>query len=904
MPRTTFAEVNERLLRNFPGLVQEWLPGGKFNGKEYQSKNPTRSDSSMGSFSVNTQTGLWADFATNDRGGDPVSLYAYLHGLSQGDALKELAGNGHDKAKAIKPQGRAPAADPWESVIPVPDEVPEPDGRHGEYGMPHYIWYYFTATGGLVGAVCRWDIEGQKKILPIAYFKNAQTGKSEWRWKHWAKPRGLYNLDRLPQLKDAPVWVVEGEKCAEALTDLFPDCVVVTWPGGAAHVKYADWEPLTCRKVYIWPDNDDPGQAAKAYIYSVLRGKAKEIHRYIIPEDKPQGWDCFDAIKEGATRDAILAATVEMREMPGEGPAKPVAPPDPAGRRWPFRFLGYDHGDYFYQSYRQNQVITLSANAHNRSNLLTLAPLQFWETEFPDKQGPDWAAAMDEMIGMQVADDGPGPYNPSMLCGRGVCWDDGRVVVHLGSKLQVDGEDVNLAQVKSRHIYESASPPLRMTNELPLSAKDAEECFKLINMLTWEKPRYAAYLAGWIMLAPICGALRWRPHLWNTGTAGSGKTWVGENITRRILGDWSLHVQGGVTEAGIRQKLNNDLLPVICDEAEQENKAQAARIDSILFLMRQASSDSGAQVIKGSTTGRAITYNVRSMFLFSSISVGARYHADNSRISVITLQEDIAGKFGDVFERIKETTFRLLTRQYCDRMVKRSIAMLPTIKKNADTLADAVAKVLRSKRTGDQVGALLAGKLAMVSDEVLTPERAEAMVSQEDWSEERVSQDQRDEYMCLKAILQATTKVQLEKSSVERNIGELIAVASGESDSSLELTRGIAHDALRRFGIRVEDCMVHFSNTSRMIQNALKDTAYGHGHHRQLRRILGSETGEKVMRFNPGMVSRYVSIPISTVMDDERLMQAGEAKNDTGEPVADPAGTTEPGSDEQGKFAY
>ena len=44
-----------------------------------------------GSFSVNTRSGRWADFATGDRGGDVVSLAAYLHGMRQGDPARKLA---------------------------------------------------------------------------------------------------------------------------------------------------------------------------------------------------------------------------------------------------------------------------------------------------------------------------------------------------------------------------------------------------------------------------------------------------------------------------------------------------------------------------------------------------------------------------------------------------------------------------------------------------------------------------------------------------------------------------------------------------------------------------------------------------------------------------------------------
>ena len=45
------------------------------------ARNPTRPDRRPGSFKINLTTGRWADFATGDRGGDPVSLAAYLFGL-------------------------------------------------------------------------------------------------------------------------------------------------------------------------------------------------------------------------------------------------------------------------------------------------------------------------------------------------------------------------------------------------------------------------------------------------------------------------------------------------------------------------------------------------------------------------------------------------------------------------------------------------------------------------------------------------------------------------------------------------------------------------------------------------------------------------------------------------------
>jgi len=85
-----FVVVNDACLRNFWGLLATWLPDGKQIGREWVARNPIRADRKAGSFKINVDTGRWADFATGDAGGDPVSLYAYLNGLSQLAAAREL----------------------------------------------------------------------------------------------------------------------------------------------------------------------------------------------------------------------------------------------------------------------------------------------------------------------------------------------------------------------------------------------------------------------------------------------------------------------------------------------------------------------------------------------------------------------------------------------------------------------------------------------------------------------------------------------------------------------------------------------------------------------------------------------------------------------------------------------
>jgi hypothetical protein len=91
-PRSVFfVTVNMACMDRLSALLAEWLPDGRLCGDEWIARNPTRADRRAGSFKVNTQTGRWADFATGDAGGDPVSLYAYLKGIKQGEAARALS---------------------------------------------------------------------------------------------------------------------------------------------------------------------------------------------------------------------------------------------------------------------------------------------------------------------------------------------------------------------------------------------------------------------------------------------------------------------------------------------------------------------------------------------------------------------------------------------------------------------------------------------------------------------------------------------------------------------------------------------------------------------------------------------------------------------------------------------
>jgi hypothetical protein len=89
--RVNFDRINRAALAVLPTLLSRWLPGGRREGCEYVALNPTRHDRRLGSFRINLFTSRWADFATSDRGGDVISLAAYLSHLTQIEAAEKLA---------------------------------------------------------------------------------------------------------------------------------------------------------------------------------------------------------------------------------------------------------------------------------------------------------------------------------------------------------------------------------------------------------------------------------------------------------------------------------------------------------------------------------------------------------------------------------------------------------------------------------------------------------------------------------------------------------------------------------------------------------------------------------------------------------------------------------------------
>lgn len=721
-----------------------------------------------------------------------------------------------------------------------------PDMKHFAHGSPSASWAYRNARGDILFYVARYDTSSGKEIVPWSVCQ--QGKKRQWRQKGHPTPRPLYNLHHLTDFPNKPVLIVEGEKCADAASAILPGYVVTTWPNGAPSVEKADWKPLEGRNIVIWPDNDTPGREAAGAIAEKLRGKAKfRIVR--VPEGRPEHWDIADAI--------------QIDKWSAEDILHLIEPSEQEAPKAPFRPLGYDHGNYYFMSGRSSEVISISSANMGKKSLLSLAPLSFWEVEYPGKGGPQWDLASDALI---EACSSCGPYDQNRIRGRGAWYDAGRSVLHLGDRLVVDGEIGDVDAIKSKYIYERR-PAMGNPDALPARVEDTRGIIDLFSSLSWERGSTAYLAAGWSLIAPICGALDWRPHVWLTGPAGSGKSWVLENLYKPLLGNMAIHALGKSTEAGIRQRLGGDALPVVIDEAESDEKGQADHIQAVLTLMRQSSSEGAGAIFRGTTTGKNMQFLIRSTFLLSSISVNVQHLADESRITCLSLSVNRRKDARETFEKIQRETARLLSVDFCASVRARAISMIPTIRANASTIARAAAIKLGSQRHGDQIGTLLAGAHALISDGKVTPEELEFYMAALD-DVEIFSKEVTDEETCLQRILQSQVRVSSTNGFREVTVAELLAIASRKILGN-EISAQDADMALCRYGIKykAEDRHAYFAMQSEGLESLLAKTPWQKSYTRMLRRLVGAEPTDYV-RYLPGVRSRATRFDIDVLLKD------------------------------------
>lgn len=464
------------------------------------------------------------------------------------------------------------------------------------------------------------------------------------------------------------------------------------------------------------------------------------------------------------------------------------------------RALGFEGAAYYYHSPVTQQVARLIPNDHNEANLIRLRPLSWWAEHYPaqGRSVVDWPRVRDQLMD---ACHRVGPWSADLVRGRGVWWDEKRgAIVHQGDLVLVGGSAYQPSQASLPHVYEARSAWSGMSGK-PLAEADGQRLIDVCELLPWASPRSAELLAGWMVTALACGGMSWRPHLWMTGPAGAGKSWIIRNVIMAVLGPRALAVEGETTEAGLRQTIGSDARPIVFDEAEAEREQGRSRIQRVMAMARFMSSADGGRVIKGGSSHQSASFTGVASFLLASINVGIEKQAEETRWTVVELLEGHP-EDGESFKQLRAAV-RQLDHDFQAGLLSAVIAHLGVLRDNHRALAVAIGKRLGS-RLGDQLGAIMAGAALLRSYQPLSAADCEAMADDLPVDVDQMAHIQTDQERCLAAIASHAVRVDTHgKRQVTRMLGNMIAVSAGVGPRDPDLDVAEIDVVLERCGIVV-----------------------------------------------------------------------------------------------------
>lgn len=528
------------------------------------------------------------------------------------------------------------------------------------------VWEYTDKNDMVTALDVRFENEGKKTVITWTY-----NGKL----KHYGVEPQIYNLYECLNT-DKPILITEGCKCAE-ISRRLEDFTPCTWSGGAAKAHMIDWSVFKDKKIYILPDNDEPGHKAAADIKKQLpnavivkpltAGKGDDIEQYI------------DII----TPEYILKASDILPDAPAGN-----IPPDSTAASGtfsePFKILGMCEGEgHFIDSARHYQHCKL--DKLNKQKLMVLAPMWHWRSNYTSEESGklSWDWALDDIIRKTEKID----FDVKRLKGRGAWRSGDKICYNDGCKVWGEPDE--------NYIYLKMEKYNIGLDRDPIDKKVLCRLRDIMFDLSFETKTDAVRTMGWTALAPFCGALEYRPTLLMTGESGHGKTKVQKLIIEKIT-DFIHADMRTSSEAGIRRRIGRDSKAVFFDEAGKESDKMKINFDSILAFVRSNYSEDSPDGFKANLNSDGyVTYKMSSMFGLATTDPTIENVQDENRILRVHFVKP--KHTAEQWQKIEDELNQMLTPEICMQIRSHAWQNL----KKVMCLAKKITELARRKTNRD-----------------------------------------------------------------------------------------------------------------------------------------------------------------------------------------------------------
>lgn len=496
--------------------------------------------------------------------------------------------------------------------------------------------------------------------------------------------------------------------------------------------------------------------------------------------------------KGAAARAALLKGEADRRADNAAAARK-----EAERNRPPVVCLGAEGSCNVYWSRSSGDIHKLKANEHTRNNLYRMARFEeyarWMRPDLPPDDAEEQEASIMKKAVRRLLEDSLGKrFDASRVRARGV-WTDtaGGWVYNAGAScwfIPADGGKIEQVDaVRNGYVY-SAGGALPSPADTPLSDDEGWHVLELMRARSWMLPGAGDVMAGWMVAAMLAGVMPICPHAWINAPAGTGKTYLKNDLVA-VLGGLAVQVEGAATtEAAIRQRLSGAALPFLADEVEQGDNENAGRnIRKWLELMRSASYGK-APISKGGADGTARDYPMKCSFALFSIANCISRDADSSRCLVLNLRR------GDKSVWARQDKGRKLAQSpgFHGRLMARLLGCLPVLMENLTVLREHLGKVEGvDSRRAELFAVLMACRHALVSRERMSQEamqKAAVLMLAYGEQEEKESDFSR----CLAVLLGHVVRVRGQEMTVADACRVMEAKVDTETMAACALSLGAA----------------------------------------------------------------------------------------------------------------
>lgn len=517
--------------------------------------------------------------------------------------------------------------------------------------------------------------------------------------------------------------------------------------------------------------------------------------------------------------------------------------------------IGFDlnRREYLFYSKSKNSFVGINFDRMNRNSLKVLCSQNdYWELNYPStdpKANIDWENACDHLRDMC---DRKGKVDISNGKKNGIWEDRGRLVINLGDKLLVDGEEMDIYDFRGEHFYD-------YDHKIPwngesISADEVIEMETYFDLFNFKTEKDKIIVMGTLIPAFLTGILNWRPYLHIGGVNGSGKSTVANKMLRPLFNVFKNKVALNATSAaGIQQEYKNRANVLLFDEFKSTGEHGRGKIDSILELARAAASGKDGVIIKGTSGGKANKISLDCFFITNATMFPAKDIQDKDRFNIVELE-----RLNNEDSNIESKLLNFFNPKLGQKIMKRAAKVHKEFLKSASVLEDCFREIHPdvNSRNARKMMLPTSGYWHLRNDNLITKTEAIELIRSIDFTTE--TQKTEEELDCFADTLEKFMDHPINIKGNDSTIRGWLHKISLDVDDNVSIDTSSIIDTLKSKGILYKKGYLWFKINNQSLYNIFSH--YGYESHRPIiSRIEGYVQGKAINV--DGKTQRYDGIP-------------------------------------------